>query len=51
MMVIQFYFQTLDYETLIFYQESFIDFLCKYWIFNLHEVIVTKIFIIIFQPK
>lgn len=28
-MVLQFYFQTFDYETLIFYQESFVDFLCE----------------------
>jgi len=30
MMVLQFYFQSFDYETLIISQELFIDFLCMY---------------------
>ena len=32
MMVLQMYFQSFDFETLIISQESFINFLCKYYI-------------------
>ena len=32
MMVLQIYFQSFDYETLILYQESFFDFVCEYLI-------------------
>jgi len=48
-MVLKFYFQTMDYETLFFYQESFIDFLCKFLIQNLSKKCRGIIFI--FQLK